>query len=89
MREAGNNFDQRLDFVTTRLLARPFGDDERAVAQRTYDRLLDAYLTDTTEAQRLLAVGDSTSDPALPVAESAAWTMLANQLMNLDEVLNK
>ena len=88
MREAGNNFDQRLDFITTRLLARPFGDDERAVAQRTYDRLLDAYLTDTTEAQRLLAVGDSTSDPALPVAESAAWTMLANQLMNLDEVLN-
>ncbi len=89
LREAGGNFDQRLDFVTTRLLARPFRDDERVVAHRTYDRLLDAYRADTDAAQRLLAVGDSTPDPALPAAESAAWTMLANQLMNLDEVLNK
>ena len=28
-------------------------------------------------------------DPKLDPATLAAWTMLANQLMNLDEVLNK
>jgi len=28
-------------------------------------------------------------DPALPPADYAAFTMLVNQLLNLDEVLNK
>ena len=89
MRESGDEFDRRLDYVTTRLLAREFTDVERAVARRTYDRFLDLYRADTGEARRLLDVGDSTFDAALPVAESAAWAMLASQVMNLDEVLNK
>ena len=89
MREAGYDFDRRLDYVTTRLLARQFTDPERAVAKRTYDRFVDLYRTDTGDARRLLDVGESSFDAALPMAESAAWTMLASQLMNLDEVLNK
>jgi hypothetical protein len=89
IREAGDGFDQRLDFITARLLARPFDDDERAVAMRTYGRLLNAYRADTDAAERLLQTGDSRPDATLPVAESAAWTMLVSQLMNLDEVLNK
>ena len=34
-------------------------------------------------------MGESKADPALDPATLAAWTMLANELMNLDEVLNK
>jgi hypothetical protein len=56
---------------------------------RTYGRLLNAYRADTDAAERLLQTGDSRPDATLPVAESAAWTMLVSQLMNLDEVLNK
>ena len=89
MREAGDDFDQRLDYMTTRLLARDFTPPERAVAKRTYDRFVDLYRADADEAQRLLDVGDSSFDAALPVTASAAWTMLASQVMNLDEVLNK
>ena len=89
MREAGTGFDRRLDYVTTRLLARDFTGPERAVAKRTYDRFVDLYRADADEARSLLDVGESAYDAALPVAESAAWTMLASQLMNLDEVLNK
>ena len=89
MRAGGANFDECLDFVTTRLLARPFETDERAVAKRTYDRLLATYRSDADGAERLVNIGDSVPDPQLPVGESAAWTMLVNQLMNLDEVLNK
>ena len=36
-----------------------------------------------------MAVGESKADPALDPPTLAAWTMLANELMNLDEVLNK
>ena len=88
LREAGG-FDPRLDFVTTRLVARSFDEAERVVARRTYDSLLDAYEADTDAALELLAVGESPLDETLPAAESAAWTMLVNQVLNLDEVLNK
>jgi hypothetical protein len=37
----------------------------------------------------LIDVGDSSAGPSVAPAELAAWTMVANQLMNLDEVLNK
>ena len=89
MREAGYDFDQRLDYMTTRLLVRNFTAPERAVARRTWDRFVDLYRTDADGARDLLAVGESAQDAALPMTESAAWTMLASQLMNLDEVLNK
>ena len=89
MREAGDDFDRRLDYVTTRLLSRPFDDAERAVAKQTYDGLIDLYRADEAGAKKLVATGESPHDAALPASESAAWTMVASQLMNLDEALNK
>ena len=89
MREAGDDFDRRLDYITTRLLSRPFDDAERAVARQTYDALIDLYRADEAGAKKLVATGESAHDAALPASESAAWTMMASQLMNLDEALNK
>ena len=89
MREAGDDFDRRLDYVTTRLLARDLTQHERAVAKRTYEGFFELYRANLDDARTLLAVGESPADEALPAGESAAWTMLASQLMNLDEVLNK
>ena len=89
MREAGDGFEQRLDFVTTRLLARPLSERERAVAKRTYEAFIGFYGSNTGEAKKLLSTGETPPDEALPPAESAAWTMLASQIMNLDEVLNR
>ena len=89
MREAGEDFDQRLNYVTTRLLARHFGKKEREVAKRNYEGFLGLYARNTKKAKKFLAVGDSPADEALPVTESAAWTLLTSQMMNLDEVLNK
>ncbi len=89
MREAGDDFDSRLDYVTTRLLARALEGPERVVAMRSFDGFLGSYRANPGEARRLLEVGDSEADEALPAVESAAWTMLASELLNLDEVLNK
>ena len=89
MREAGDGFDPRLDYVTTRLLSRDLDQSEREVAKTSYDGFLDSYRANPDEARTLLAVGDSEADEALPAVESAAWTMLTSELMNLDEVLNK
>ena len=89
MREAGDDFDRRLDYLTTRLLSRPFSALERRVARSTFDRFAELYAGDESEARRLLDVGESPFDAALPLVDSASWTMLASQVMNLDEVLNK
>ena len=84
-----DDFDQRLDYLTTRILARSFTAAERAIARRTYDGLAELYRADAAGAKSLLEVGESSYDAGLPLAESAALTMLTSQLMNLDEVLNK
>ena len=72
-----------------RRLARPLDDRERSVAQREYQDFLRYYDGNPDDAKKLIAFGDSKADDSLAPAELAAMTMLVNQLMNLDEVLNK
>ena len=38
---------------------------------------------------KLIAVGESKPDATLNPSELAAWTMIANLVLNLDEVINK
>ena len=81
--------DTRLDTLARRLLARPFRDAELTIIRRSLADLRSAYAANEADARVLIAVGDSKPDASLAPAELAAWTMLANQLLNLDEVLNK
>jgi hypothetical protein len=87
--QGGQTPDERLDFVAERLLARTFRPEELAVVRNTLDDLVKHYRANKEDAEKLVAVGESKADPALDRPTLAAWTMLANQLLNLDEVLNK
>jgi hypothetical protein len=78
----------RLDFVARRLLARPLAADEQALVLTTLADLATAYRGDPAAASQLVAVGESKPVSA-DVPTLAAWTMLVNELMNLDEVLCK
>ncbi len=86
---AAQTADDRIDFIARRLLARPFRPEEQAVVQTSLARLNANYQSHPDEAAQLLSVGESKADPSLDPATLAAWTMLANELMNLDEFLNK
>ena len=57
--------------------------------RRAFDDFQDYYEHSPEDAEKLLHTGERVPDPALPPADYAAFTMLANQLLNLDEVLNK
>jgi hypothetical protein len=87
LKEMGDR--DRLDFLAKRLLARPFRPEEAKVVQATLNDLLAHYKAKPDEAKKLIAVGASKADANLDVSTLAAWTMLVNELMNLDEVLNK
>jgi len=87
-KEAGDA-DGRFDVIARRLLARPLRPEEKAVVRATLDDLLAFYKEHGDEAGKLIGVGESKADPAIDPGELAAWTVVANQVMNLDEVLNK
>lgn len=89
LQEASPSFPQRLSFVAERLLAREFTPEEAAVIERSLAELSEFYAAHGAETDELLAVGETKVDPQAPRTELAAWTMVVNQLMNLDETLNK
>ena len=78
-----------LNFMAERLLARPLKSSEKKIVESSADDLLAYYQQAPKEAEKLLAVGDSKPDAKLDVPTLAAYTMVANELMNMDEVLNK
>jgi hypothetical protein len=87
--EGGDRDEGRLDFVARRLLARPLTPAEVKIVLGVLGDLKAHYLGKVEEAKKLIAVGESKADAKLDPAMLAAWTMTVNQLMNLDEVLNK
>jgi uncharacterized protein DUF1553 len=89
LKEGGATFDQRIDFVSQRLLARSFRPEEYEIVHVSLGNLTTYYESHPDDAAKLLGVGDMRTDPVMNVPELAAWTMLTNELMNLDEVLNK
>ena len=89
LKQGGESEDARIDFVARALLARPFRADEAKVVRESLEGLVAYYKAHPEDAAKLVAVGDSKADPGLDVPTLAAWTMLGNELFNLDEVLNK
>jgi hypothetical protein len=85
----GSGIDRELDFITSYVLARPFEQKERAVTTQVYRDHLAYYASHPEDARKLLSVGESKTDESLAAPELAALTMVVNQVMNLDEVLNK
>ena len=79
----------KLQAVAGRLLSRQLKDQELVILQSSLADLRAHYQASAADAEALLKVGESKTDEQLPKSELAAWTMLCNQLMNLDEVLNK
>jgi hypothetical protein len=84
----GETDDARIEFIAERLLARPLSGDESAIVKKSLADLAEWYKAHPDDAKQLIAVGDSKPRAADPV-QLASWTMLTNELMNLDEVLCK
>ena len=86
---ANDKDETRIDFMARRLLCRPLRNEEMKVVGSSLADLLTHYKANVEDAKKLLAVGEAKVDPKLDASTLAAWTMLANEMMNLDEVLNK
>ncbi len=86
---SANGFDGRLDYITEPLLGRRLSRPERAIVRRTEETALKNYQEQPAAAKALIGVGESKVDPALPLPKLAAWTLVASEIINLDEALTK
>ena len=73
----------------SRVLQRPWTAAERPVLERAFRDFQAYYRENRAAARKLLETGDTPANPAFDAADLAAHTMLANQILNLDEVLSK
>ena len=76
-------------FIAERILCRPLTAKEKPIIEASLADLRKHYTANAADAEALLKVGESPVDAKLAKPELAAWTMLTNQLFNLDEALNK
>ena len=89
MIEHTENQDRRLDFGFRTVTSRYPTAQEKVVLKNVLAKHLNKYQENPEAAKQLIAVGDSPANEKLNAPELAAYTMVANLLLNLDETLNK
>ena len=87
--ECDGSDSDRLNWIAQQLLARSLRSEERPVLERTLAELKEHYYAAENDAKALLTVGESPLNAKAEPVQLAAYTMVINQMMNLDEVLNK
>ena len=81
--------EARFQFMARRLMARPLEDRELDIVREAYRAFLRHYDSRPEDARKLISLGESKPPENVSPAELASLAMVASQLMNLDEVLNK
>jgi len=79
----------RLDYLAQKILLRPLQPVEAKVLTASLAKLVAHYTADEKAAQALVNFGESKPDASVNVAQLASWTLLVNELFNLDEVVCK
>jgi hypothetical protein len=83
--EGGQSVDSRLDYAFRVALARPPEANETQRVRGFHEKFLAKYRADGAAAKAVLENGESKPPANLDPAELAAWTQVANLLLNLDE----
>ena len=87
--ETTDDANKRIDFLAERLMSRPLKPQELVIVRKSLAKFEEHYSRAKDDADKLVAFGESKRDEKIPAPQLAAWTMVANQIMNLDEVVNK
>ncbi len=89
LREVPADEITRLRWMFRVVTARQPDDVELAILRDALREHLAKYRNDPKAAQALIRVGETAPDPTLNGEELAAWTMIGNLVLNLDEVVNR
>ncbi|MGH7171837.1 MAG: DUF1553 domain-containing protein [Gemmataceae bacterium] len=89
LREDKATSEQRLTRMFRLLLARRPRPVELRILSANLERHLTRYRRDRQAALKLVRIGESKRDEKLDVAELAAYTAVANLILNLDETITR
>lgn len=89
LNEGGSETRTRAEFAFRLATARRPSNAELEIVIDSYRRHLDGFKADAKAAQELLTNGESPHNSTFPESELAAWTMVANMILNLHETITK
>jgi hypothetical protein len=87
--EAGPLPEQKISRMGMILLAHAPSPPMASVLEKSFDEMQKHYAENQKDASSLVNVGEKRVDSSIPAPELAAWTMIASEMLNLDETLNK
>ncbi len=89
MKLGGASVDERISYGFQRATSRKPEEAELKILREEYDDQLAKYQKDKDAAKKLIGVGASKADEKLDAPELAAYTMTANVILNLDEMITR
>jgi len=87
--EGGTDSNKRLQLMTQILLSHDPSPRMTSVLENSLNDILQHYKTDRVAAHQLITVGEKQHNSLIPEPEFAAWTIVASEMLNLDETINK
>jgi len=87
--EGGHDPAQRINLMSEILLAHDPPPKMAAVLQGSLEQMKKHYAADPKAAHELVGVGEKKRDASISETELAAWTMVASEMLNLDETVTK
>jgi hypothetical protein len=89
IRDGGRRPEQRIRMMTEILLSHDPSPKMEAVLEGSLEKMKQYYDADPKAAHALVTVGEKRPDLSIPEQELAAWTIVASEMLNLDETVNK
>jgi hypothetical protein len=89
IREGGSNPQQRLQLMGKLLLSHDPPAPMATVLENSLAQMQKHYAADPKAAQELIGVGEKKRNASIHPVELAAWTMVASEMLNLDETVTK
>lgn len=87
--QGGKTPENRINMLSEVLLSREPSAKMTSVLTGSYEQMKKHYDADPKAARALLQVGESKANASIPAPELAAWTMVASEMLNLDETVTK
>jgi hypothetical protein len=89
IREGGGDADSRVRFLYRTVLSRQPTERELKLVRQAFETQLKLYQADPKSAEQAIRVGESKPQGVAPPVETAAWTLTANLILNLDETVTR
>lgn len=79
----------RIDYIAKSLVARPMTSQEHETILTSLAEIRARIALNPDEAAKLTQVGESKPDASVNQSDLAAWTLVANLILNMDETITK